>query len=149
MKILKSPFLNSNILHFITGAIRMFNANIPLTLSAELLNVKESLFGQFSIEFVEAGLFFLDVLSILIDKGIISEFNNNQLIQETLEKFLQATDICSTTIKRILKNYISRYCNYICNWVAFSASWILILINDTDSFITLYKLKSLCVASID
>jgi polyhydroxyalkanoate synthesis regulator phasin len=62
------------------------------------------------VEFVEAGFFFLDVVSILIDKGIITEQNTNQLVGELMRKFVQASDICSTNIKAIIRNYISRFC---------------------------------------
>ncbi|KAG5674854.1 hypothetical protein PVAND_004799 [Polypedilum vanderplanki] len=91
-------------------AINLQNANIPLTLCIELLSVKEDIYGQFSIEFVEAGFFFLDVVSILIDKGIITEQNTNQLVGELMKKFVEASEICSTNIKAIIRNYISRFC---------------------------------------
>ena len=91
----------------------MQNANIPLTLSIELLNVKQNLYGQNSVEFVEAGFFFLDIVSILIDKGIITGQNSNPLIEQTLNKFMKSTEICSSNIKAIIHSYVSRYC-YLC-----------------------------------
>jgi hypothetical protein len=95
---------------FVSDAINLQNANIPLTLSIELLNVKESLFGQYSVEFVEVGFFFLDVVSILIDKGIMTEQNTNQLVGELMSRFIQAKEICSANVKAIIQNYISRFC---------------------------------------
>jgi hypothetical protein len=76
----------------------------------ELLNVKQELYGQQSIEYVEAGFFFLDVVSILIDKSIINEHNTSQLVGDSMKKFLKATEICSKNIKKLIHNYISRFC---------------------------------------
>lgn len=95
-------------------AIRMRNASIPLELSIELMNVKEELYGQFSIEFVEAGLFFLDVISILTDKNILSDFNDRKIDLEPMKKLLDAVEICSSDIRAIIKDYVKRYC-YSCS----------------------------------
>lgn len=89
-------------------AIRFFNANIPLELAIELMEVKEELFGQFSIEFVEAGLYFLDVISILTDKNV---FGFGQKVQvEQMLKLQKAVEICSTDIQEIIRDYMNRYC---------------------------------------
>jgi hypothetical protein len=94
-------------------AINLQNASIPLNLSIELLNVKEELFGQKSVEFIEAGLFFMDVISILIDKSIIKEYN--QLIGESMRKLMQAVkQICSHGTQLLIKNYVERFC-YTCD----------------------------------
>jgi hypothetical protein len=77
-------------------------------LSIELLNVKEELFGQKSVEFVEAGLFFVDVISILIDKSIITDYN--QLVGESMRKLMQAIDLCSKDTQLLIKNYVERFC---------------------------------------
>lgn len=95
-------------------AIKFHNASIPLELSIELMNVKEVLYGQFSIEFVEAGLFFLDVISILTDKNILSEFSDNKIDLEPMRKLIEAVEICSTDIQTIIRDYIKRYC-YSCS----------------------------------
>lgn len=91
-------------------AIKFHNANIPLELSIELMNVKEELYGQYSIEFVESGLFFLDVISILTDKNILNEFNDNKIDLEPMKKLINAVDICSPDIRVIIRDYIKRYC---------------------------------------
>lgn len=96
-------------------AIRMHNASIPLELSIELMNVKEELYGQFSIEFVEAGLYFLDVISILTDKNILSEFNDKKIDLEPMKKLMDAVEmVCSSDIKTIIKDYVKRHC-YSCS----------------------------------
>jgi hypothetical protein len=91
-------------------AIKFHNASIPLELSIELMNVKEELYGQFSIEYIEAGLFFLDVISILTDKNILSEFNDNKIDLEPMKKLIDAVEICSADIRTIIRDYIKRYC---------------------------------------
>lgn len=96
-------------------AIKFHNASIPLELSIELMNVKEELYGQRSIEFVEAGLFFLDVISILTDKNILNEFNDRKIDLEPMRKLIDAVDdICSTNTRAIVRDYIKRYC-YSCS----------------------------------
>jgi hypothetical protein len=89
-------------------AIRFFNANIPLELAIELMSVKEELFGQFSIEFVEAGLYFLDVISILTDKNV---FGFGQKVDlEQMQKLQKAIEICSTNVQEVIRDYMTRYC---------------------------------------
>lgn len=96
-------------------AIKFHNASIPLELAIELMNVKEELYGQFSIEFVEAGLFFLDVVSILTDKNILSEFNEKKTWNlEPMRKLMDTVEICSSNIREIIRDYIKRYC-YSCS----------------------------------
>ncbi|CRK86148.1 CLUMA_CG000334, isoform A [Clunio marinus] len=91
-------------------AIKSHNASIPLELSIELMNVKEELYGQYSLEFVEAGFFFLDVISILTDKNILSKFNDNKIDLEPMRKLNSAVDICSSNIRATIRDYIKRYC---------------------------------------
>lgn len=91
-------------------AIKFHNASIPLELSIELMNVKEELYGQFSIEFVEAGLFFLDVISILTDKNILGDFSNTNIDMGPMKKLIDAVEICSANIRAIIRDYIKRYC---------------------------------------
>lgn len=91
-------------------AIKMHNASIPLELAIELMNVKEELYGQLSIEFVEAGLFFLDVISILTDKSILKDFEENKIDLEPMKKLIEAAEICSPDIRAIIRDYIKRYC---------------------------------------
>jgi hypothetical protein len=81
-----------------------------LNLTIELLTVKEEIYGQYSVEFIEAGFFLLDVLSILIDKNIINEQNTNQLVGESMKKIVDASKICSKNIQVIVKNYIEKFC---------------------------------------
>jgi len=73
------------------------------------MNVKEQLYGRRSIEFVEAGLFFLDIVSILMDKSIEGTHKEG-VIAGTMKKFEEALEICSADNRTIMKNYISRYC---------------------------------------
>lgn len=94
-------------------AIKFHNASIPLELSLELMNVKQELFGQFSIEFVEAGLFFLDVVSICTDKNILSE-STMKIDLEPMKKLLEAIEICSEDTRAIISDYVKRYC-YSCS----------------------------------
>lgn len=94
-------------------AIKFHNASIPLELSLELMNVKEELYGQYSIEFVEAGLFFLDVISILTDKNILSE-STMKIDLEPMKKLIEAVDICSHDIRAVICDYVKRYC-YSCS----------------------------------
>lgn len=92
-------------------AIKNHNAQIPLELSIELLNVKEELYGHFSIEFLGASLFFLDVVSILTDKGILNEASTSKNpLHEPMVKVMSAVEICSKDIKMIIKDYVKRYC---------------------------------------
>lgn len=95
-------------------AIKFQNASIPLELAIELMNVKEELYGAKSIEFVGASLFFLDVISILTDKGIFNEFSPNTIDFEPMKKVLEAVDSCSSNIREIVRDYIDRYC-YACS----------------------------------
>lgn len=94
-------------------AIKNHNAQIPLELSIELMNVKEELYGPKSIEFLGASLFFLDVVSILTDKGILNETSsskNGQPLHEPMVKVMSAVEICSRDIQMIIKDYVKRYC---------------------------------------
>lgn len=95
-------------------AIRFFNANIPLELALELMTVKEELYGQFSIEFVEAGLYFLDVISILTDKQVLGAIHE-KLDLDQMKKLQKAISICSTDIQEIIRDYMIRYCYSCCS----------------------------------
>jgi hypothetical protein len=94
-------------------AIKFQNARIPLELSLELMNVKEELYGQHSIEFVEAGLFFLDVVSILTDKDILGK-STMEVDLAPMKKLVEAVDICSADIREIIFDFARRYC-YSCS----------------------------------
>lgn len=89
-------------------AIKSFNAGIPISLAEELLYVKEKLYGFYSLEYVEASLFYLDVVSIvstlITDK--VLRFN----IADMLMKIERALVICSKTTRTIIQNYIKYYC---------------------------------------
>lgn len=92
-------------------AIKNQNAQIPLELSMELMNVKEELYGPKSIEFLGASLFFLDVVSILTDKGILNEATTSKNpLHEPMVKVMAAVEICSKDIREIIKDYVKRYC---------------------------------------
>lgn len=93
-----------------SDSINLTNANIPLKLTIELLTVKEEIYGQNSVEFLESGFFLLDVLSILIDKCIITEQNTNQLVGESMKKIINASKICSENIQKLIRNYIKKFC---------------------------------------
>jgi hypothetical protein len=94
-------------------AIKFHNARIPLELSLELMNVKEELYGQHSIEFVEAGLFFLDVVSILTDKDILGK-SSMEIDLAPMKKLVEAVEICSADIREIIFDFARRYC-YSCS----------------------------------
>lgn len=92
-------------------AIKNQNAQIPLELSLEVMNVKEELYGPKSIEFLGASLFFLDVVSILTDKGILNEATTSKNpLHEPMVKVLRAVQTCSKDIREIITDYVKRYC---------------------------------------
>jgi hypothetical protein len=84
--------------------IKFFNSSIVYEMAQSLLNSKEKLYGSKSVEYVEAALFYLDVLATLKSKNIPVDLGKSSLakIQESLK-------ILSTKTRKIIEAYINNY----------------------------------------